>query len=230
MGPRLPFRSPAGMEKLGWLCSMDTGVQPVKDKDGNVIENDLKTYKGICLWVKGDGSDATAVFSTNWDFSDHQFRVPMKDTNWHKVFMPWDKWSPKPITDYWYYLTYSIERKDASKANWYIVDRVHLYKDGKTEEIKPTADVDPPGLLPAQAFVSDKDKIAKTLAKLKGRSLHHRDCRRLDCGLRSAFLRAKGLHGSRVRRPQVWLLVSPGPAAQGRLRLPLGQQRLQDLH
>ncbi len=166
-GAAMTVYAPTGAEKLGWLCSMDTGVQPVKDKDGKVIADDLKTYKGICLWIKGDGSDGTAVFSTNWDSSDHQFRVPLKETKWHKVFMPWDKWSPKPITDYWYYLTYSIERKDTTKANWYIVDRVQFYKQEKTEDITPTTDVDPPGLLPAQAFVSGKDKIAKTVAKLK---------------------------------------------------------------
>ncbi len=159
--------APAGSEKVGWLCSMDTGIQPEKDKDGNVIHDPLKQYRGICLWIKGDGSDGTAVFSTNWDFSDHQFRVPLKDTGWHKVFMPWGKWSPKPITDYWWYLTYSIERKDASEANWFIVDRVHLFEEEKTEEITPTADVDPTGMIPARQFVSGKDCIGNTLAKLK---------------------------------------------------------------
>jgi hypothetical protein len=168
-GAGMTIYAPAGAEKVGWLCSMDTGVQPVKDKDGKVIEDDLKAYKGLCLWFKGDGSDATGVFSTNWDFSDHQVRVPLKETAWHKVFLPWDRWTPKPITDYWYSLTYSIERKDATRPNWFIVDRVHLYQQEKTEEITPTVGADPPGMLPAQAFVSGKPSIARTLAKLKAR-------------------------------------------------------------
>lgn len=169
-GAAMIVYAPPGKKQddVGWLCSMDTGVQPVKDKDGKVVEFPLTDYKGICLWIKGDGSDATAVFSTNWDFSKSKFRVPLKDTNWHKVFMAWDKWD-EPITAAWYFLTYSIERKDHSKANWFIVDRVHFYKQEKVEEIKPTPDNDPPGMLPAKAFVSGADQIGKTLAKLRAK-------------------------------------------------------------
>lgn len=155
-------------KQIGWLCSMDTGVQPVKDKEGKVTRFDLEDYKGISLWIKGDGSDATAVFSTHWDESKHKFRVPLKDTNWHKVFLAWDQWDV-PITGPWSYLTFSVERKDHSKANGYIVDRIHFYKDEKIEEITPTPDVDPPGLIDARGFAAGRENIKNALAKLKAR-------------------------------------------------------------
>ena len=198
-GAGMMVYAPAGVEKLGWLCSMDTGVQPEKDKDGKVIQDDLKEYKGLCLWIKGDGSDGTAVLSTNWDFSDHQFRVPLKDTNWHKVFIPWDKWSPKPITDYWWYLTYGIERKDCTKANWFIVDRVHLFKAEKTEEIKPTPDVDPPGMLPAPGVCFGEGKHVKDAGQAKGpQASDDRDRWRLNRSLLANRVRSAGLHQTRL--------------------------------
>ena len=166
-GAGMTIYAPPG-EDIGWLCSMDTGAQAVKDKLGNVTRFALTDYKGISLWIKGDGSDSSAVFSTGWDSSRHKFRVPLKDTNWHKVFMAWDDWD-EPITEAWYYLTYSIERTDHARANWYIVDRVHFYKERKVEEIRPTPDVDPPGMIGAGAFVAGSQNIAGTLARLKDR-------------------------------------------------------------
>jgi lysophospholipase L1-like esterase len=158
---------PAGA-KSGWLTAYDTGVQPVKNKEGQVTRDDLRQYKGLCLWIKGDGSDAAAVFTTNSGYSKNRFRVPLKDADWHKVFMPWDKWQ-EPITGYWWFLTYGLERSDRSRDNWYIVDRVHLYKEERTEPVQPTPDNDPPGMIPAKAFVSGREHIARTLAKLKAR-------------------------------------------------------------
>lgn len=98
---------PAGA-RSGWLTAYDTGVQPVKDKEGRVQQDPFRQYKGLCLWIKGDGSDATAVFTTNSGYSKSKFRVLLKDTAWHKVFMPWNKWR-EPIIDHWWFLTYGLE-------------------------------------------------------------------------------------------------------------------------
>jgi lysophospholipase L1-like esterase len=81
--------------------------------------------------------------------------------------MSWDKWD-KPLTDkHWFNFYLSIERIDDTKTNWYIVDRVRFYKEEKTEEVKPTSDQDPPGLIPARKFSAGLENIGKTLAKLK---------------------------------------------------------------
>lgn len=154
--------------KPGFLCSMDTGVQEVKQGD-KVIGNDFIDYKGVSLWIKGDGSDRNAIISTNWQGSDHRYEIPLKETNWHKVFIAWEDFKPKPITGPWWYVDFGIDRADDAKPTWYIVDRVHLWKQKVTEPITPTPDIDPPGMLPARAFVSGREFIPKTLAKLKAK-------------------------------------------------------------
>jgi|GEM_PF-1160171 len=156
---------PAGA-KSGWLTAYDTGVQPEEDKKGQIVRDVLRDYKGLCLWIQGDGSDAAAVFTTNSGYSKSKFRVPLKDAQWHKVFMPWEKWQ-EPITGHWWFLTYGLERSDDSKDNWYVVDRVHLYREEITEPIRPTPDNDPPGAIPASAFVDGREHVARTLAKLR---------------------------------------------------------------
>jgi len=151
--------------KPGFMCSMDTGVVR-QEKDGKVTRDDFKEFRGISLWFKGDGSDGTAIFTTDYAGSKRRFRVPLKETRWHKVFMPWEKWQ-EPVTGPFWFLTFGLERRDDSKANWYIIDRVHLYREEKTEEVTPTPDTDPPGLLDARAFVSGREHITKTLTKLR---------------------------------------------------------------
>jgi len=151
-GAALRIYVPADGE-TGMLCSYDTGVQ-----------NDFKDYKGLSLWFKGDGSDATAILTTDYAGSKARFAIPMNDTNWRKVIVPWEKMG---LTGGFWFLTYGMERADKGRANWYVVDRVHLYKQEKVEEITPTPDADPPGMIPAKAFVSGRENITKTLAKLK---------------------------------------------------------------
>lgn len=167
-GSAMIVHRPAGPAAPGWLVAYDSGVQPVKDKEGKVLVDTFAKYKGLCLWIKGDGGEMTAVFTISYGNSKNFFRVPLKDAGWHKVFMPWDKWQ-EPITGNWWYLTYGLERTDNTKASSYIVDRVHLFTEEQTEQITPTPDNDPPGLVPARAFVSGRDKISKTLEKLKAR-------------------------------------------------------------
>lgn len=164
-GAAMYVYSPAG-DKPGWLWCEDTGAGVVKDKDGKVLSNPMKDYKGLSVWIKGDGSDGQAVFSVGYPFRKHKFFIPLKDTNWHKVYMPWDKWTPG-FTENWGTLLLSLDRKDNSSTSWYIIDRIHFYKEEKTEDITPTPDNDPPGMLPAKAFVSGTEHISKTLAKLK---------------------------------------------------------------
>lgn len=165
--------APAG--KVGWLSARDTLSGVVNDYDAQL--NDVKRkvdltndYKGLCVWIKGDGSDNKAVFSVGFPPSRaHQFRIPLKDTQWHKVFMPWDKWEKPLNVPQWFNVMMSIERNDDTKANWYVIDRLHFYKDEKTEAIKPTPDQDAPAIISAKQFVSGRENIAKTLAKLKAK-------------------------------------------------------------
>ena len=148
----------------------------MKDKGGQLTRDDLREYKGLCLWIKGDGSDAAAVFTTNSGYSNNKFRVPLKDTKWHKVFMPWYKWQ-EPITGHWWFLTYGLERSDQGNDNWYIVDRVHLYKEEKTEPIQPTPDIDPRGMVPAKAFVSGRDPVPrKAVCATRASPYYRRAC------------------------------------------------------
>ena len=151
----------------GYLCAYDTGVVR-EEKNGKVVRDDFNQFKGISLWIKGDGSAGTAIVSQGYSGSACKFRIPLKDTQWHKVFMPWDKWN-KPVTGPFWFLAFGIERKDDSQPGWYIIDKVRLYKEMKSEEISPTPDNDPPGLLPAKAFVSGRRHITKTLAKLQAK-------------------------------------------------------------
>jgi lysophospholipase L1-like esterase len=148
--------APAG-KPAGFLCAYDTAVQ-----------GDFKDFKGISLWIKGDGTQSTAVVSTGDGSTPNKFRIPLKDTGWHKVFMPWDKWN-KPVTGPFWFLSFGIDRKDDSKPGWYIIDRVRLFKEMKAEQITPTPDTDPPGMIPAKAFVSGRQNIAKTVGKLRAK-------------------------------------------------------------
>ncbi len=149
---------PAGGE-VNAMCAYDTSVRA----DPKIPSRTNTT--GLCLWFKGDGSDATAIIATDYAGAGPQFKIPMKNTEWHKVFIPWEKWGI-PAGGFWF-INFRMERSDKTRPNWYIVDRIHLYKEEKTEEIKPTPDNDPPGLIPAKAFISGQESIKKTLAKLK---------------------------------------------------------------
>jgi lysophospholipase L1-like esterase len=149
--------APAG-ETTSYLCAYDTGVR----------KEEFKEYKGISFWMKGDGSPGTAVIATGDGSLPNKFRIPLKNTQWHKVFMTWDAWD-KPITGPFWFLSFGLERREQKHSNWYIIDRVHLFKELKSEEINPTPDIDPPGLLPARAFVSGRQHINKTVAKLQAK-------------------------------------------------------------
>lgn len=158
--------APAG-RPVGVLCAYDTGVVR-KEVEGKIVRDDFKEFKGISLWIKGDGSNGSAMISTGYTGSASKFHIPLKDTQWHKVFMPWEKWN-KPITGPFWFLAFGLERTDDRKPNWYIIDRVRLYKEMKVEEIRPTKDIDPPGHLPAKAFVTGRQNISKTIAKLQAK-------------------------------------------------------------
>ena len=71
------------------MCSYDSGVVR-QEKDGKVVRDDFADYKGISLWIKGDGSDGRAVITTDYAGSKKHFYIPLQSTEWHKVFMPWE--------------------------------------------------------------------------------------------------------------------------------------------
>ena len=153
-GAGMYIYAPAGTPD-GYLCAYDTGVR----------KEEFKEYKGISFWMKGDGSPGTAVMATGDGSPPYKFRIPLKNTQWHKVFMTWDSWN-KPITGPFWFLSFGLERRENNQSNWYIIDRVHFFKELKSEEISPTPDIDPPGLLPARAFVSGRQHLTRTIAKL----------------------------------------------------------------
>ena len=167
-GAAMRLYLPANAAKSGWLTGYDTGCQPTKDKDGNVTFDPFKEFKGICLWVKGDGSDAELLLGTGNNVNQPIFRIPLKDKDWKKVHVPWNQFKPA-ITGHFWFLNYSIERKDNTKATSCIIDRVHYFREAKTEAITPTRNQDPPGNIPAKQFTSGREQIAKTLAKLKAK-------------------------------------------------------------
>ncbi len=158
----------AGKSDPGWLIGMDLGTQPSNsdfNKDGKI------DYDGICFWFKGDGSSATALIGINWgSSSDAKFSISMSNPNWQKIYMPWSQWNP-PITTFFWFFDYSMSRSDTSKANYFLIDKVDYYYAGQsaTESIAPTPNVDTPGYLPAEAFVSGQDLVPKTMAKLQAR-------------------------------------------------------------
>lgn len=169
-GAGMILYAPAGA-KVKPLCCYDTGANLATDRAGKPIVNAGPEYKGLSLWIKGDGSDAQAVITTDYSGNPTRwFRIQLAETNWHKVFIPWQQWCPvwTNLPGFWF-LTYSMERTDTNRANWYIVDRVRLYQGQKTEAIAPTPDRDPPGRIPARALVSGRERIAKTLAKLRAK-------------------------------------------------------------
>ncbi len=153
----------AGKTDPGWLIGYDTGYQAAN-----------AGTDGICFWFKGDGSDAIARFGTNWGFDwdtgSHHFSVSMSNPDWQKVYIPWSAFSP-PVTSYFWYFDYSIQRTDNSKANYFLIDKLDFYHAGQsvTEPITPTPSIDTPGYLPADAFVSGRNLIPNTLAKLQAR-------------------------------------------------------------
>ncbi len=168
-GVAMYIYAPPG-EPVANLYARDTGVL-VKEEKSKVTRNDFAEFKGISLWVKGDGSDAEGVLSWGYTASrSSRFRISLSDKEWRKVFVAWDKWAPPMSTNKTeWLLNFGLERKDHSVANWYIVDRVHYYRDERIEKTKPTPDNDPPGMIAATGFCSGREHLAKTLEKLRAR-------------------------------------------------------------
>ncbi|NRA37315.1 MAG: hypothetical protein HRU15_04190 [Planctomycetes bacterium] len=127
---------------------------------------DLEEYQGLSFWVKGDGSDAQGVLGWNWN-TENPFSFPLTDKQWHKVYVPWSGFGKDFKGKY--FINYTITREDTSKANWYIIDRLHFYKEEKTEKITATANKDLPGKIPVQQFIDGRKNIAGFISKLKAK-------------------------------------------------------------
>ncbi|HCE45821.1 MAG TPA: hypothetical protein DET40_19935 [Lentisphaeria bacterium] len=80
-GPGLAFKKVKGVKTL----------KPDSLNDG---------YEGISFWVKGDGSDTygTIVLCGQhplWFPFKYAYSFPLKDTEWKKIVVPWDKFVPE---------------------------------------------------------------------------------------------------------------------------------------
>lgn len=134
---------------------------------------DLIKYKGMCVWVKGDGGDGNLSLGTNWDQNNKNNsllgKFPLSEKGWKKYFIPWDKFTPP--TKGFYFINMKLEPAKPRQA-WACIARLNFYVEETTEEIDPPKDKDPEGMIPAQKFVLPSvddaaGKIPNTLAKLK---------------------------------------------------------------
>lgn len=108
-------------------------------------------HNGISFWLKGDGTDTQGVIAfTSMDprKGPSTFGFSLSNTNWHKVFAPWTEFFPrlrfikKPSAFVLGFVSEGVG------VRWYLMDRLHLYKDEKVEDIAST---------PATAWLHDLD-------------------------------------------------------------------------
>jgi lysophospholipase L1-like esterase len=147
----------------GRVIAYDIGVKVEADADRNPTN-----WQGVCLWVKGDGSEAQGVLGWNW-YVENPYKFSLKNASWHKLFVRWKDFRPPVLGRQLYFPNFTIERADTNASNWFIVDRVHLFKEEKVEEIRPTPRKDLPGDISAEQFLCGREHIGKTLQKLKAK-------------------------------------------------------------
>ena len=150
----------------GALFSDVTNFQTLEE-DG-VFTN----YTGISFWLRGDGTDTKGVLAfTSMDRrrGPSSFFFPLTNTNWHKVFVPWTEFFPrlkfikKPSA---FVLGFASE---GVGVRWYLVDRLHLYKDEEIEEIAPTPAIETVHDLDVARWVRKADSFDVAYNKLENR-------------------------------------------------------------
>jgi lysophospholipase L1-like esterase len=150
---------------------------PAHGKPGEILDydvaaqgDDLKIYKGLSFWMKGDGSDGVLTIGTNWtqqiaayprvgDFS-------LREKNWHKVFVPFTQFSPDVSSSGFYFLNFSLKPATAGDTR-VLIARPELSSAPTTEAIAPVVAHDPPGMIRADQFVTmPPGALKRVLAKL----------------------------------------------------------------
>jgi lysophospholipase L1-like esterase len=145
--------------------------------DVGVHGEDLKTFKGLCFWMRGDGGDGELSIGSNWSQAVPAYprvgRYPLAEKTWKKHFVPWEKFTPDVSSNGFWFLNLKVAPARPRPA-WAVVARVALYKDEVTEPIQPPTEKDAPGMVPAAGFVHPgvaeaAALLPRTLAKLKAR-------------------------------------------------------------
>lgn len=145
--------------------------------DIGVRSDDLRKYKGLSFWIRGDGGDGDLSLGCNWNQSrpanPRIGKFPLAQKEWKKHFVAWDKFTPAISSNGFWFLNMKVQPAKPRQA-WASIARINLYQEETTEPIQPPAVEDPPGLIPAATFVQPGIEesarlIPQTMAKLKAR-------------------------------------------------------------
>ena len=154
-------------EKPGEVLAYDIGAHG----------DDLKNYKGVSFWMRGDGGDGDLIMGVNWNqeapANPRLGKFPLAQKEWKKFFVPWDQFTPGVAGHGFYFLNLKVAPGKA-RAAWAVVSRINLYQTETCEPIQPPVTADPPGMIPAASFVQPgvaeaARLIPRTLARLKAR-------------------------------------------------------------
>ncbi len=156
--PGILFHLPKGVDG-GEVLAYDIGVP----------KNQVGKYKGLCFWIRGDGSDGVLRIGTSWSQKYGSALVgdfTLSKTKWRKVHVPFSKFSESVAHREFWFLNFRIIPKNTLKSSWVALSRVHLYKRKVVEKITPRELADPAGHLPAENFISASDKLASIKKRL----------------------------------------------------------------
>ena len=143
--------------------------------DVGVQAEALKSYKGLCFWMRGDGGDGDLSIGSNWNQKHPTYarlgKFPLIQKEWKKFFVPWNKFSPEVTSKGFWFLNLKVEPATPRQA-WAVIARIDLYQTETTEAIQPSGNDDPPGMIPAINYVQPGQAemarmIPKTMAKLQ---------------------------------------------------------------
>ena len=133
--------------------------------------DDLKKYKGMSFWMRGDGGSGNLSLGTNWNQKLAAYarmgKFPLAEKGWKKYFVPWKNFTPDVSEKGFYFINAKLEPA-APRQAWAVISRLNFYSEQVIEKIEDRKTDDPPGMIPAEQFVTEAGKlIPKVLAKLK---------------------------------------------------------------
>ena len=157
----------------GMVIFTEKGENPgeVMFYDVGARGEDLKKYKGISFWMRGDGGSGNLSLGTNWNQKVASYarmgKFPLSQKAWKKYFVPWKSFTPDVSEKGFYFINAKLEPA-APRQAWAVIARLNFYSEQVSEKIEDRKADDPPGMIPAEQFVSGADKlIPKVLTKLK---------------------------------------------------------------
>lgn len=94
--------------------------------------------QAVSFWVKGDGSRNYGIISLAQKVDAPKTRFYLRDTNWRRVVIPWNRFRPNADTAP--LLSFGLDPQ-ASRPSWYIIDKIEAVESTQftTDDTKLSA-------------------------------------------------------------------------------------------